>query len=131
MFKQFLDKSIPFLHRLDLDSSGIELFMDSTSSAHLGLGCTYCDDWHQRFWSEMNLFDNEYKPNIALLELLVIVIAVEMWAAELASKSIVLHLDYMATVMFINKMQADIPVAMELLRHIMKTCLHFQIYLKA
>ena len=79
----------------------------------------------------MNLFNNEYKPNIALLELLVIVIAVEMWAAELAGKSIVLHLNNMATVMFINKMQADIPAAMELLRHITKTCLHFQIYLKA
>ena len=73
------------------------------------------DDWQQGFWSETNLFDNGYKPNIALLKLLAIVIAVETWAADLASKSIVLHSDNMATVIFINKMRADIPAAMELL----------------
>ena len=138
MFKQNLDectarfeKSIPFLHRLDLDSLDIKLFTNSASSMHLGMGCTYWDDWQQGFWSETNLFDNGYKPNIALLELLAIVIAIETWAADLASKSIVLCLDNMATVIFINKMWTDIPAAMELLRHLTKSCLHFQIYLKA
>ena len=138
MFQQFLDecvqtfeKSVPFLHRLDLDSAEIELFTDSAGVAHLGMGCTFKDDWHQGFWLETNLFANGYKPNITLLELLAIVIAVETWASDLVGKSIVLRSDNMATVIFINKMRVDIPVAMTLLRHLTKTCLHFQIYLKS
>ena len=138
MFQQFLDectqtfeKSVPFLHRLDLDSAEIELFTDSTGAAHLGMGRTFKDDWHQGFGTETNLFANGYKPNIALLELLAIVIAVETWASDLAGKSIVLRSDNMATVIFINKMLADLPAAMTLLRHLTKTCLHFQIYLKS
>ena len=138
MFRQFLDecagefeKSVPFLHRLELDSSDLELFADSAGSAHLGLGCTFRNEWCQGFWSETELFHNNYKPNIALLELLAIVLAVETWAAELAGKSIVLRSDNIATVAFINRMRADIPAAMQLLRHLTKTCLHFQIYVKA
>ena len=138
MFRQFLDecrakfeKSVPFLHRLELDSSGMELFADSAGSAHLGLGCTFHNEWHQGFWSEIELFHNNYKPNIMLLELFAIVVAVETWAAELAGKSIVLRSDNMATFVFINKMCVDIPAAMQLLRHLTKTCLHFQIYVKA
>ena len=76
------------------------------------------------------MFRDGFKPNIALLELLALVAAMETWAEELARKHI-LRLDNSATVAFINKMKSDIPAAMDLLRLVSKTCLKFQIWLKA
>ena len=52
MFQQFLnecaetfEKSVSYLHRLDLDSSDIQLFADSTGTSHLGMGCTFQNEW--------------------------------------------------------------------------------------
>ena len=124
-------KSVPFLARLRLFNDQISLFADAAGGCHLGMGCTYGVQWRQGLWSETELFKNNFKPNIALLELLAIVAAVETWAQELAGKHIILRSDNAATVAFINKMKSDIPAAMDLLRQVSKTCLSFQIWLKA
>ena len=78
-----------------------------------------------------NYFDNGFRPNIALLELLVIVTVVETWAEKLTGKHIILQCNNSATVTFINRMKSDIPEVMDLLRLVSKTCLKFQIWLKA
>ena len=124
-------KSVPFLARLQIFNDQISLFTDAAGSRHLGMGCTYGVQWHQGLWSETDLLRDNFKPNIALLELLAIVSAVETWAEELAGKHIILQSDNAATVVFINKMKSDIPAAMDLLRKVSKTCLSFQIWLKA
>ena len=99
-------------------------------SPEIGMGCTFGIDWHQGMWSETTLFQDGFQPNIALLELLAIVAVVETWAPQLASQRIVLHTDNSATVAFINRMRADIPTAMDLLRLVSNTCLKFQIWLR-
>ena len=81
-------------------------------------------------WSKTNLFDNGCRPNIVLLELLAIIMAVELWAPLLTRKVITLRSSNMATVVFIDKMKADIPVVITLLCHITFTCLQFQIHLQ-
>ena len=124
-------KSVPFLACLRIFNDQISLYADAARGCHLGMGCTYGVQWRQGLWSETDLFRDNFKPNIALLELLAIVSAVETWAAELARKHIILQSDNAATVAFINKMKSDIPAAMDLLCKISKTCLSFQIWLKA
>ena len=138
MFADFLNeraaqhtKSIPFLNKLQVFNSDLQLFADSVGSADLGFGCFFQGDWRKGLWKHTGLFSNHYKPNIALLELYAIVMDMEVWAERVAGKSIILRSDNMATVAFINKMWGDIPAAMSLLRTLTKTCLHFQIFLKA
>ena len=82
-------------------------------------------------WCDTPLFNNGYKPNIALLELFAIVIAVDLWALELLGKAITLRSDNMGTVAFINNMKADIPACMHLLRHVTLVCHKLQILLRA
>ena len=82
-------------------------------------------------WKETTLFDNDYKPNIALLKLFAIVVAVKLWAPKLAGKTITLRSDNTAIIAFINQMKADIPACMELLCHVTLICLKFQILLRA
>ena len=55
------------------------------------MGCTYGGQWRQGLWSETDLFKDEFKPNIALLELLSIESAVETWVDDLAGKHIILQ----------------------------------------
>ena len=138
MFHEFLQKdendysvTYPFLNRVKIYSKELQLFTDSSSSPDLGVGMFFAGEWHKAEWSETSLFDNGYHPNIALLELLAIMLAVEVWSEKLTGKSIVLRSNNIATVCFLNCMKVDIPAAMDLLRHVTKTCLSFQIHLTA
>ena len=137
MFRSFLQesaavsvKTVPFLNKLKVFDHSIQLFADAAGGKKLACACFFMGDWRQGFWSKTSLFDNGYKPNIALLELLAMVIAVDTWAPYLAGRAIILRSDNMATEAFINRMKADIPAAMMLLRHLTKICLHFQIFVK-
>ena len=124
-------KSVPFSAQLKIFNDNISLYADTAGRKNLGMGCTYRVQWRQGLWSETDLFKDGFKPNITLLELLAIVAALETWAEELAGKHIILHSDNSVTVAFINKMKSDIPAAMDLLCLVSKTCLSFQIWLKA
>ena len=109
----------------------IKLFADAAGGALLRFGCYFHGQWCQGMWSKTDLFDNGCKPNIALLELLAIIMAVELWAPLLTRKVITLRSSNMSTVVFINKMKADIPTTIILLCHVTLTCLQFQIHLQA
>ena len=63
------------------------------------MGCMYKNQWRQT-----NLFQNGFRPNIALLELFAIDAAVEVWVPELAGKFMVLRSDNAVMVTFINRM---------------------------
>ena len=137
IFESFLQtdtdeaRMVPFLNKLQVFNNDIELYADAAGSVALGFGCFFQGQWCQGMWKDMSLFEDSYKPNIALLELFAIVIAVELWAPQLSGWAITLRTDNMATVVFINKMKADIPACMKLLRHVTLTCLKFQILLRA
>lgn len=137
IFKTFLEecaderyRSIPFLIKQKIFNEEIQLFADSAGAAELGFGCTFGKQWAWGKWAETTLF-KQCTPNIALLELLAIVIAVEIWASQLKSRAIVLRSDSQATVAFINTMKSEVPAAQQLLKHMSLLCLHFQIFFKA
>ena len=137
MFRSFLDelspethRTIPFMVRRNIDARDIQFLADSSGSHCLGLGCCFGDRWAQGFWSETTLFSNGYVPNIALLELLAITIAFEMWAPEFPACTITLRSDNRNTCDWLASKRSDIPAAMDLIRHITKKCLLFQIFIK-
>ena len=55
----------------------------------------------------------------------------EIWAPELIAKTITLRSDNQATCAWLTRKCCDILVGMNLLRHLTKTCLLFQIDIKA
>ena len=122
-------RTVPFFNKLQVFNSDIELYVDAARHFSLGFGCYFQGQWHQGMWKNTSLFRYGHKPNISLLELFTIAVAVDLWVPELAGKSITLHSDNTATIVFLNKMKADIPACMQLLRHIMLVCLKFQILL--
>ena len=133
MFKSFLieyadpfTNSIPFLNKVKKNWSDIQLFTNLAGGELLGLGLYFQEEWKQWLWSDTQLFADGFRPNIALLELYAIVLAVEVWKEKVKGKSIVLRSDSQVTCFFINKMKAHISAAMDLLRHHTKTCLLLQ-----
>ena len=138
MYREFLEEMNPeqnrtvlFLRVLNIDNDQIHLFADSAGAADLGFGCHFGDQWAAGRWADTNLFTDSFSPNIALLELLAIVIAFEMWAPQLSAKTITLRSDNQATVHMIQNKRAEIPAAMNLLRHLTKTCMCFQVFVRA
>ena len=69
-------------------------------------------------------------PNIALLELLVIVTAFDIWAPVILASVVTLRLDNEATVAWIQSLKSDIPAAKQILCKLILTCLSFQIHTK-
>ena len=89
MYRDFLEqnRTVPFLRVLNIDNDKIHLLADSASSSDLSFSCQFEDQWSAGSWSETMLFTENFSPNIALLELLAIVIASEIWAPQLSSKT--------------------------------------------
>ena len=138
MFQDFLDemgpesaRSIPFLIRRRRTDSDVRLFADAAGASHLALGCVFEDQWAQGMWRDTDLFTPDFRPNIAVLELLAIVMAFEIWAPQVTATSLVLKSDNQATGCWINSRRSDIPAAMNLIRHLTKQCLLFQIFVTA
>ena len=138
MFQSFLDQtahisrySIPFIDKLELVSLEAEFYDDATGAADKGLGCCYGHHWFQAQWSETNLFQGGFTPNIALLEQLAIVVAFHIWGHNFTGKTLVLRSDNTATCNMINKKKANVPAAMDLIRKLTLTCFQFQIVVKA
>ena len=124
-------RSIPFLIRRDVFNTELQFLADASGASDKGFGCLLKNSWAFGRWDDTRLFADGFKPNIALLELYAIVIAVELWCRDLSGTGIILHSDNMATVNMINSMRAEIPAAHQLLKHLSLTCLRRQIYFKA
>ena len=122
-------RSIPFLIKDKRFNEEIQLFADAAGAKDLGFGCVYGNKWAYGRWAETRLFQY-LTPNIALLELLAIVMATELWAKSLQGQAIVLRSDNTATVTLINSMKSEIPAAQQLLKHMSLNCLHHQIFFK-
>ena len=138
MFRSFIQanahlkiQSVPFLNHLNIDSDDIQLYADAAGAEDKGLGCFFCTEWFFSAWSDTSLFRHNFRPNIALLELLAVVTALDLWAPSLQGKTVTLRSDNMATCCFINRKKTDILAAMSLLRHLTLTCLQFQILVKS
>ena len=140
-------KTVPFLCRLNVHSSSIELYSNAAGAAHLGWGCFFGDEWAAGLWSSTSLFyplqhfrigkdwitlpGSFIPPNIAILELLAAAIGLFIWSPKLAGTQIVLRTDSAAAVGWLNSMKSDIPACTYILKELSKRCLHFQIAIKA
>ena len=122
---------IPFLVKLQVESSTLQFFSDAAGSKKLGLACIFGNKWAQGLWRDTSLFHQGFTPNIAILELYAIVLAVELWASGLAGRTVVLRSDSQATVGWLERKNSDIPVVMHLLQQMTLTCLQFQVYIRA
>ena len=122
-------RSIPFLVKQKYFNEELQLFADASGARLNGFGCVYRNKWAWGTWAHTTIF-NQITPNIALLELFAIVVAVEIWAPQLAGKAIVLRSDNTATVAYINTMKSEIPACQKLLKHMSLNCLHYQLFFK-
>ena len=66
-----------------------------------------------------------------MLELYPIVVALNVWGAHFAQKSIVFHTGNLALVHIINKQSCKEKATMVLVRHLVLLCLHYNILFKA
>ena len=87
MFRSFFDAmspeyqcTVPFLTRRGVRAADISFFVDVAGTTNLGFGCCYGNRWAQGAWCDTPLFQNNFNPNIALLELYAIFMAVENWS---------------------------------------------------
>lgn len=137
VFRTFLNehakpefRSIPFLVKQQVTQESLELFADASGAKGNGFGCVFGSHWTFGSWSQTSIFQHT-NPNIALLELYAIVVAVELWAKQLKGKFIVLRSDNSATVSCINSMKSEIPAAQSLLKHLAINSLLNQLFFKA
>ena len=129
MFKRFLsdtahytEYSVPFLSHRAVFNDSIQLFADLS---FLGFGCCFQNAWAQGQWADSTIFQQSVTPNIALLELFAIAVAVFLWASQLQGKFIVLHSDSAVTVGWLTCKRVPIPAAMQIIHQLTLTCLHF------
>ena len=85
IFKTFLQDcgkeefcSIPFLIKKDVYNHKLQLFANSSGATDKGFGCVFQNQWAYSAWGQTNLVSNDFSPNIALLELFAIVVAVKI-----------------------------------------------------
>ena len=138
MFHSFFDEMSPEHHRLvpfmikcGVSAASIRFYVDSAGASNLGFSCCYGNRWAQGVWSDTDLFSDNFNPNITILELYEIVVAVEIWSPLIKGSELILKSDNAATCYWINKKGVQIPMAMQLLRHLTLHCLLFQIHVSA
>jgi hypothetical protein len=93
-----------------------------TDASNLGFGGVLGSQWFQGRWPP-NWTVTEGGKNIALLELVPIVLALEYWGNILTGRKIVLMCDNMALVHIINKQSTSHHEIMELVRRLVVTCM--------
>ena len=135
MFKKFLSDtahyskhSVPFLARRAIFNDSIQLFADSSFVA---FSCCFQNAWAQGQWADTSIFQQSVNLNIALLELFCHSHGSILVGPQLQGKYIVLHSDSLATVGWLTRKRAPIPAALQIIRQLTLTCLHFQIMVKA
>ena len=124
-------REIPFTTFLGKTEDGPLIYADSAGCATKGFGCIFPEKGLWMFGAWPREFFIQRKPNIMLLELYVIVVAVDTWAPLLRNKHVRLRSDNMSSVYELNKKSSRKTERMALLRHLMHTCLSFQIYVTA
>ena len=106
--------SIPFPVKLQVEAKTLEFYVDSAGSKKLGLGCIFGNKWAQGLWRYTSLFNSGFTPNIAILELYAIVLAVELWAEGLAGRTVILRSDNKAIMGWLEHKNSNIPTVMYL-----------------
>ncbi len=103
-----------------------DLHLHTDASGAMGMAAVFGSRWFQCRWPQCWM-----EHTITVKELLPIVLAVDLWASDLANKRILLHCDNQAVVFVINKQTSKEPDVMQLLRRLVCTQLTHNILLRA
>ena len=102
----------------------LKLFTDASGT--LGYGAVLGSSWFYGTWSQQWV-----NQNITLLELYLIVLAVQIWGNRLTNGRIIFHTDNQALVPIINKQSSKDRAIMCLVRKLVITCLRCNILFQA
>jgi hypothetical protein len=109
------------------DSDTLEFYTDSSGSR--GCGVIFGNQWSSLAWPS-HWHANMCK-DITFLELVPIVLGIHIWAEQLKSQKLLLHIDNLALVHVINKKTSKSKNVMVLLRSLVLHTLHFNIQVRA
>lgn len=102
----------------------LQLYTDAAGNPNLGCGAYFCGKWVQFRWPAtwQNL---SFIKNLALLELIPIVLALFIWAPQLVDKRVIFNTDNQALVHIMNKRTSKDKQIMKLIRPmVLNTMLH-------
>ena len=108
----------------------LQLFTDSSGNPGLGCGAYFCGHWVQFPWP-IQWHDLPLMRNLALLELIPIVLALYLWAPHLSQKRIIFRTDNIALVSIINKRSSKDKQIMKLIRPLVLLTMRHHIQFKA
>ena len=111
------------------DAYDLQLLTDSSASHQLGFGCYFQGKWIQGKWPKQ-FISSKPTPSIALLKLILIAVAITLWADNLQDKHVILFSDNQTVVTMVNKSTSPCPYCMPLIRLIVMHCLYHNIELK-
>jgi len=120
---EFNGKSF-FLNDIWETSQTLQLFTDAAGS--IGFGAVFGAHWFHGIWPT-----TWHDLNIAILELVPIVLAVHIWGACMADKCVIFFSDNAAVVDIINKQTSKDRAIMVLLRDLVLSCLRHNILFQA
>ena len=104
-------------------SSSLKLYSDASGKAYAAVLGSH--------WLQGKFPDEWLQTNIAIKELLPIVLSVKMWGLTLANKRILFFTDNEAIVSVINKQSSKEPTIMSLIRSLVVSTLTFNIQFRA
>lgn len=122
-FSEHFNGKSMFLSDQWLTSSSLDLYTDSSN---IGYGGYLGNKWFAGTWPE-----KWNKFHITIKELFPIVLAVELFSAQLQNKCIIFHTDNIAVSHVINKQTSKEPTIMKLVRRLVVQCLRFNILFKS
>ena len=104
----------------------IQLLTDASGGT--GYGAFVQGKWFYGRWPE-KVANGAY--SIAWKEMFPIVAAMEIWGQDLEGKQVIFNTDNMSVKHIVNKQTSQCPKIMSLVRHLVLTCLRFNILFKA
>ena len=119
MWKHFLDNHngrVFFVDANILTNHDVSLYTDASGAK--GFGAWFGDRWFYGEWSKW-----WKEQHIMLLELYPIVVALELWGADLGNKRLMLFTDNLSLVSVLNKQTSKDPLVMILVRRLVLACL--------
>ena len=116
------------MQTLQVDSDSLELYTDASGT--LGYGGIPGKKWFQGQWETHHQLT---APGISIAwqELFALVVACQLWGAELANKRIVFYCDNESVDSIVNSKRSRIPRVMDLVRHLTLLTLRHNFYPRA
>ncbi len=124
LFLQSFNGEALLLEQRWTNSDKLALYTDAATTA--GYAAVFKNLWFMGHWPRSwSTF------HIAILELYPIVVAVNLWGAQLANKCIIFHCDNEAVVFIINRQTSKDCILMSLVRKLVLCCMKFNILIQA